>query len=123
MIVRAPEYVYDDCTVLRWVDGDTLVMRAAVQFDPGFKIDLTVGYTGMFRLLHVDAWEKREPLGPAAAAFVNMLMPPGSAVCARTYKDPDNFGRYLADLWIPGTPEFTISARLIDAGLGLPYGG
>jgi endonuclease YncB( thermonuclease family) len=120
-IHKIPEYLYEDCTVQRWVDGDTLVMRAAVQFDPGFHIDLTVGYTGMFRLLFVDAWEKREPLGPAATAFVNMLMPVGSAVCARTYKDPDNFGRYLADLWTPEAPDFTVSAQLIEAGLGVPY--
>lgn len=121
MVVRMPEYLYEDCTVMRWVDGDTLVMRAAVEFDPGFKIDLTVGYTGMFRLLYVDAWERRDELGPAATAFVNMMMPVGSKVCARTHKDPDSFGRYLADLWVPEAPEFTISALLLDAGLGVPF--
>lgn len=121
MMLTLPEYLYEDCTVLRWVDGDTLDMQARVAFDPGFKFKVTVQYEGRFRLLFVDAWERRDPLGPAATAFVNMLMPAGSAVCARTYKDPDNFGRYLADLWVPEAPEFTVSAQLIDAGLGVPY--
>jgi endonuclease YncB( thermonuclease family) len=116
-----PEYLYDDCTVIRWVDGDTLDMRAAVTFDPGFKIDVTIGYTGRFRLLGVDAWEKRETGGSAATMFVNGVMPIGTKVCARTRKDPDNFGRYLADLWLPGHPEQTISAEIIYFGHGLPY--
>lgn len=123
--VTMPEYLYEDCTVLNWVDGDTLDMQArqTTTIDPGFKIEakLTIQYEGRFRLLFVDAWEKREPLGPAATAFVRMMMPEGSAVCARTHKDPDNFGRYLADLWVPEAPELTISAQLISAGLGVPY--
>lgn len=123
MIVKVPAYEYDDCTVLHWVDGDTLDMQVRSTFDPGFKIKVTVEFEGRFRLLYVDAYERREPLGPAATAFANNRMPPGAAVCCRTLKDPDNFGRYLAELWLPSNPEETISAELIRVGLATPYRG
>lgn len=124
MIVhRIADYLYDDCTVLRWVDGDTLDMQARAHFDMGFKVIITGQYEGRFRLLYVDAYEKRESLGPAATALVNKRMPPGATVCARTVPDPDNFGRYLAELWLPEYPGFTIGAELLSANLAVPYTG
>lgn len=121
MIVKVPAYQYDDCTVLHWVDGDTLDMQVRSTFDPGFKIKVTVEFEGRFRLLYADAFEKREPGGSFATAFAAEMMPPGSLVHCRTMKDPDNFGRYLADLWLPSNPENTISAELIRVGLATPY--
>lgn len=123
MIVKVPAYQYDDCTVLHWVDGDTLDMQVRSTFDPGFKIKVTVEFEGRFRLLYADAFERYHDGGPEATAFAHGLMPPGALVHCRTLKDPDNFGRYLADLWLPGQPERTISAELIRVGLATPYRG
>lgn len=133
-MITMPEYLYEDCTVVRWVDGDTLDMQARAHFqadpvviDPGFKFritmhqSITAQYEGRFRLLHVDAYERRHLLGPTATEFVRDFMPEGEQVMARTYKDPDNFGRYLADLWLPDEPQITVSMALIDAQLGVPY--
>lgn len=120
--IKMPAYQYDDCTVERWVDGDTLVMTARQKFDMGFHVTVQGEYAGMFRLLHVNAWERHDiPRGPEATAFVNQMMPVGTAVCAATEKDPDKYGRYLAELWLPGHPETTISAEIIAAGHGVPY--
>jgi endonuclease YncB( thermonuclease family) len=118
-IHKIPEYSYDDCTVLNWVDGDTLDMDVRAHFDMGFKVKITGQYTGRFRLYGIDAFERREPLGPAATAFALRKMPVGSAVCARTFRDPDNFGRYLATLWLPGFPEETINAELVSIGFAV----
>jgi len=118
-IHKIPDYTYDDCTVLRWVDGDTLEMTARAHFDMGFGNIITGAHTGRFRLWGMDAFERRDPLGPAATEFVNSRMPVGAAVCAKTYKDPDNFGRYLALLWLPGQPDSCINAELVEAKLAI----
>lgn len=122
-ITVIPQYEYDDCTVLRWVDGDTLDMQVRAHFDMGFKVILTGQYTGRFRLHGINAFEKRHELGPEATAFSDHMMPLGTAVCAKTFKDPDNFGRYLAILWLPGEPEVTVNAELLSIGLAVPFAG
>ena len=135
LVHRIPDYTYEDCTVLRWVDGDTLDMSARAHFstsftaDPGFKIlatvtqAVTIEFTGRFRLHGIDAYEKRDPLGPNATAFSQGYMPVGTAVCAKTYKDPDNFGRYLAILWLPESPDVTLNAELLEVQLAVPMSG
>jgi endonuclease YncB( thermonuclease family) len=136
IIHRVPDYTYPDCTVLNWVDGDTLDMQARAHFDgtftvdPGFKFQvtahttITTEFTGRFRLHGVDAYEKRDlPLGPEATAFAQGYMPVGSAVSAKTYKDPDNFGRYLAILWLPESPDITLNGELLEVHLAVPMSG
>lgn len=118
-IHKIPEYKYDDCTVHRWVDGDTLIMTARAHFDMGFGNVISGAHTGRFRLYGIDAFERREPLGPAATEFVNHLMPAGTAVCAETYQQPDSFGRYLANLWLPGRPEEVVNAELVEEHLAI----
>lgn len=116
-VFRIPAYRYEDCTVVRWVDGDTLVMKARAHFDMGFKMVITGQFEGHFRLSGIDAWERRDPLGPAATAYVNRTMPAGTTVCAETFKDPDSFGRYLAKVWLPGYEDLSINAQLVTAHL------
>lgn len=111
--------------VARWVDGDTVELV----LDKGFK-----DYFGndeapvSFRLLGVNAPEKYKEGGPEAIAYVNSIAPPGDWVIVRTFKidDKDNFGRYLATLYIDEI-EFqaivgpSISESLIASGNGVPY--
>lgn len=120
---KMPTYFYDDCTVINWVDGDTLDMVCRAHFDMGFGVIVSGQYTGRFRLRDINAYEKRDiPLGPAATAFAEGAMPPGSSVQTETFKDPDNFGRYLARIWLPGSL-VPINAQLLDAKLAVPYEG
>ncbi len=113
--------------VLRWVDGDTVILR----IDAGFRMSLT----DSFRLLGVDTPEKRgrraDP-GPAAAAqaFCEALAPAGSTVPVRTHRDRNNrdrrgkYGRYLVEIWPVGIGAgASINQRLIISGHARAYGG
>ena len=111
--------------IVRWVDGDTV----EIVLDKGFN-----DYFGntdkpvTFRLLGVNAFERYKPGGPEATAFVNEIAPVGDWVIVRTYKisDEDNFGRYLATIYIDEI-EFqavtgpSIRESLIASGHGVPY--
>lgn len=111
--------------IVRWVDGDTVELV----LDKGFN-----DYFGQpdnpvrFRLLDVNAYEKYKPGGQEAIEFVNELAPVGDWVIVRTYKidDKDNFGRYLATIYVDEIEfqtitEPTVSEALIAAGHGVPY--
>lgn len=113
-----PSYVHDyHAEVLRWVDGDTVDMRAYRTTDFGFGIKLTPEYKGRFRLTIVDTPERGKPGYYEAIEFVNDVLPVGTVADIRTYRDPDNFGRYLADITIPGEGSTTISSKLLQHGL------
>ena len=84
-------------SVVRPVDGDTLVARAA-------------GRTFYVRLLGIDTPETHRPGtpvecgGPQASARMNALAPPGAHIRLET--DPtqdrvDRYGRLLAYVWLP----------------------
>lgn len=117
-----PEFVYAyHAEVLRWVDGDTVDMRAYSTMDFGFGMKFTPEHTGRFRLTIVNTPERGQPGYHEAIEFVNDVLPVGTVVQIRTYKDPDNWGRYLADILIPGEGTTSISSKLLEYGLGVPY--
>jgi endonuclease YncB( thermonuclease family) len=111
--------------IVRWVDGDTVELMV----DKGFNDFWGIPQSPVeFRLLNVNAYEKYKPGGMEATAFVNQLAPVGDFVIIRTFKidDKDNFGRYLAELYIEEI-KFTfeagpsISESLIASGNAVPY--
>lgn len=104
-------------TVIRWVDGDTVWLEV----DLGFRI---VGRMD-FRLYGVDTPERGQLNYAEATALVNQIAPAGSSVRIRTYKDPDKYGRWLAEVTPVG--DFgsvpTVTNQLINAALGKAYFG
>jgi endonuclease YncB( thermonuclease family) len=102
-------YLYG-CRVVRVIDGDTFV----ADVDLGFRLWQRAA---TFRLAGVDAFELRDPKGPAAKQFLQDLVDrSGGSAQVRTHKpDPrDKYGRWLADLLIHNG---SVADLLLEAGL------
>ena len=77
-----------------------------------------------FRLAGIDAPELGTPEGLAARDWLRALLPVGTPVIAITQKDAgDKYGRYLASLYLPDQPVWSINEQLIEAGHARPYDG
>jgi len=130
------DYRYN-AEVIRIVDGDTVVLRVFNQttIDFGFHVKQAIvqEYTGNFRLAHIDTPEPRgrkaKPKeAKAATDRLTELLDSAQRIIAQTYKDPDNFGRYLVELIIvvPDTTtellkEVNVNETLVSEGLAVPY--
>ncbi len=96
-------------TVVRVVDGDTLVVRAA-------------GREETVRLIGVDTPETvhptigAQPGGPEASAFTRRLLPPGTRVTLELdVQQRDRYGRMLAYIYLPDGR--MLNAELLRTGL------
>lgn len=97
-------------TVVRVVDGDTLVL----QFDLGFHIY----HQACVRLRGIDCPERGTQGGTNATAFLNKLCPIGTRCAVTTIKDAtDKYGRYLAVIYLPEAGD--LAAFLIANGHGI----
>jgi micrococcal nuclease len=106
--------VYEySATVIRWVDGDTVDLRT----DLGFRMWSET----RFRLYGIDTPERGQANWAEATAFAVGHAPIGSTVRIQTYKDPDKYGRWLVDIYLPDGTH--LNQALIDAGLAVPYFG
>jgi len=89
-------------TVVRVIDGDTLVLRGM----------------GRVRLIGVDApetWLRHDCFGAEATRALSQLTPPGSPVRMAGDSEPhDRYGRRLLYLWTPGG--VLVNAALVHAG-------
>lgn len=110
VIIGEPLYTYP-ATIDRWVDADTVWAYV----DIGFRIR---GHFN-FRLHGIDAPERYTPAGKAAAQIVNTLAPSGAPITIRSYKDPDNFGRWLARITTHDGTD--IAKYLLESGIATPY--
>lgn len=119
-------YTYPVQRVLRVVDGDTVDLNVSLfppgadPMDLGFHVILPPpSYTGRFRLTIVDTPERGQIGYREATTFVqNWLLarlhtPPGLQIS--TYRDPDNFGRYLGDIFVPRSGD-SLSSELLELG-------
>lgn len=112
MTVQTPVYIYA-ATVKKWVDGDTVDLRV----DLGFRTWIET----RFRLYGIDTPERGQPLAKEASAEAAELAPAGAEVVIETYKDPDKYGRWLAD--ITTASGCVVNAQLIADHLAVPYFG
>lgn len=117
------DYVYANVTALDTYDGDTVYLDIDKGFHDHRQSMNSVGrYTLSYRMLDIDAPEIR-PLatrvtGTAARDFLRAMIN-GRPLIVRTLQDPDSFGRYLVDLWLPdGT---NVNQTMLDAGHAVPY--
>lgn len=97
--------------VVRWVDGDTVILRV----DLGFRLS----FTDAFRLVRVDTPERGQAGWVEATAGASRLAPVGSVVSIRTYKS-DKYGRWLADIYPDGST-VSVSTSLLAFGHAVPY--
>lgn len=130
------DYVYE-AEVLRIVDGDTVYLRVykEVETDFGFHVKERVikEYSGSFRIARIDAPEPRGRKAKKEAAKkatnrLTQLLDSAHRIVAKTYKDPDNFGRYLVELIcyiedpvLNVINEINVSDQLLAEGLVVPY--
>ena len=88
--------------VLRWVDGDTVLVRV----DLGFHCERQE----RVRLARINAWEMRDESAyrrrwARSARFqAHKICPPGSKVVIQTSKSPhqDRYARYIAEIIFRG---------------------
>ena len=105
-------YAYS-ARVIRWIDGDTVDLRV----DLGFKLYAET----RFRLYGIDTPERGQKNHGQATALVNSLAPVGADVFIHSYKDPDTYGRWLAEIVTAGGA--SVNTRLVEFGLAVPYLG
>lgn len=103
-----------EATIIRWVDGDTVWVKV----DLGYRI-----YGEMdFRLYGINTPEKVQPNYQAAIDLVNGAAPVGTKVTLKSYKNPDKYGRWLAEIFVPGV-DLSVNEQLLAAKLAVPYYG
>lgn len=115
-----PDFTYNLDKVVKVVDGDTVDLRVFKVYDFGFHMVSKNSYTGRFRIVNVDTPERGEPGFREAGTFVIDWLLARPWLLVDTYKDPDNFGRYLGDIYNPENGE-SLSAALLESGHAQPY--
>lgn len=99
-------------------DGDTVYLH----IDTGFTFARMESRHNSYRLLHIDAPELNRLASRALAilsrdALDSMIK--GRPLIVRTEKDPDNFGRFLVDIYQEdGT---NVNKWMLDNGYAAPY--
>jgi len=101
-------------TVVRAVDGDTIIVRAGAR-------------TEDVRLLGIDTPETVDPrrpvgcYGPEASAFTKHLVT-GRTVTLRYDRElHDRYGRFLAYVWLAGERPVFVNAELVRRGFARSY--
>lgn len=103
-----PNYTYR-ARVRRIVDADTI----DVDIDMGFR---AWRIKERLRLAGIDAWEVRGPereKGLAAKEALGRMIAPGDMVTITTEPDPDNFGRWIAMVYMDA---LCLNSWLVDHG-------
>lgn len=112
-IPSAADYkLYDDVTVIRWKDGDTVVVRIRVAYDFGFYRRGTDEFEVTLRVKFLDAPELKESKGPAALAAAQELAPIGSRIKIRTFKDEKSFERFVAEITLTDGRDFATVMKM-----------
>lgn len=124
-VIRYPEYKYR-ALITRWVDGDTAEFTVYLgsrfdKIDLGFNFRHVIAdeYDGVFRMFGINAPEKYKTGGTEATAHASLLAPAGTTVNIMTSKDPDSFGRYIAEIYLENGDTFGES--MIAAGHAVIY--
>jgi endonuclease YncB( thermonuclease family) len=124
-VIRHPEYRFM-ARIDRWVDGDTaeITVYLGSRFEPidigfGLKHKIADEYAGTFRLYGINAPEKYKTGGSAATAMARAIAPEGSELEIVTSKDPDSFGRYVAELWTSETT--SVNQTMVASGHAVIY--
>ena len=121
--LKPGDYVYPNATCLGVVDGDTCFLDIDLGFHDWRRSRNRFGKLSLsYRLLRIDAPEIR-PLatrsaGEASRDYLSALVL-GQSVIVQTLQDPDSFGRYLIELWLPDGRN--VNDLMLTAGHAVPY--
>ena len=102
-------------TVVRVVDGDTILVRGAG------------GHVEDVRLLGIDTPETVDPrkpvqcYGPQASAFAKHLETGRTVTLAYDRELHDRYGRFLAYVWLTGARPLFVNAVLVQRGYARTY--
>jgi endonuclease YncB( thermonuclease family) len=131
--VAAEPYKYDG-TVVRVIDGDTVVLRLTKTFeltqDVGFHVKATVVHTATieqtFRLLGIDTPEMvgaTRPAGLTAKAALTLLLQ-DRPLRVTSYKG-DKYGRWLCTIEVRTESGDLVNANdyMLEHGYARPYDG
>lgn len=105
--------------ILSWIDGDTVDLDV----DVGFRFHTFE----RFRILGINCPETHsansleKDAGLAALSFARTVAPIGASVKLRTHKNPDKYGRWLAEIQLPDGSDF--ASLMINSGHARPYDG
>jgi micrococcal nuclease len=99
-------YTYN-ATVIRVVDGDTLILNIDLGFRLGMKL--------RGRLANINAPEGKQT---EATAWLTRELPVGAEVVVQTKKTQEKFGRWIITVFIGNR---NLNQELLDLGLALPY--
>jgi endonuclease YncB( thermonuclease family) len=116
MVAAKKKDVYiRNATVIRVIDGDTAEFRVDLGCD--ISINMTSRFNG------INAPETSTAAGKAAKAWLQQKLPPEQPVVVQTTADEkEKYGRYLVDVYMPGTTT-SVNAELVKQGLAVPYNG
>lgn len=106
-----PAYQYK-ATVVRIVDGDTVVLSV----DLGFSVSAQE----KFRLAHINAPEKADKDGWAKATSRLAELLPLASACTLKSLGQDKYGRWLGEIYVG---DLYVNGVLLDEGLAVAYEG
>lgn len=102
-------------TVVRVIDGDTAVFNVDLGCDT--TLTMTCRFNG------INAPETSTEAGKVSKTWLQGILPPGTPVTVQTVKDKkEKYGRYLADVYIPGSIN-SLNEDMIKQGLAVAYKG
>ena len=131
------QWIYP-ATLVRVVDGDTIILRlfrdVEVDFGFRFKVGLQLSYEGVFRLAGINAPEihtknlEEKTAGEAAKIRLQQLLALGSLMVTSEKPagdiESDKYGRWLCRVVVTGPKEsFEVAARLLALGLVMEWDG
>lgn len=100
-------------TVERVSDGDTVCLHV----DLGHYV-----YARLRCRLHsTNVFEKDQPGGPEAGAYLRHLLPPGTEVIVRSVETDRYAGRFVGQLFLPDGRD--VSEVMVAAGFAAPWDG
>lgn len=112
------DYDYALEFVKRVVDGDTVDLWVIKTMDFGFGHTSTDHHVGRFRVVTVECPERGKPGFVEATTFTRDWLARQANLRVTTHKDPDNFGRYLADVY---SPTESLASALLQSGNAVVY--
>ena len=109
-------YLYARVTLLRVIDGDTILLRFPLPFH--VRMDLDV------RLLGINAPERvgaSAAAGAAATAYLTELLTSADSLTVQTRKT-DKYGRWLAEIWASKAGVWSnVNTAMLTAGHAVSY--
>lgn len=122
--MTSKQYVYRVSEVVKVTDGDTYWLRVDVGFRETILVNIRLNGYDCPERNRGTQHEKTEAIRAKSIAteFLEPITPiPDSSLWVRTERDPDNFGRWLGDVWLESDgdqwPERHLGAELRSQGL------